>query len=354
MPFDAVPARSLVRRDRRAVAWWLFGCCAMLVAMITLGGATRLTGSGLSIMEWAPLSGALPPWSEAEWQRLFRLYQQVPQYKLLHEGFGLDGFKQIFWLEWVHRLWGRLIGVVFLVPLLVFWARGALGRRLLSRLLLLLVLGGLQGAIGWFMVSSGFFADSISVSAYRLVVHLTLALTLYAALVWTGLSVLRSRPVGHRPLPIGTWLSVLTAAVGATIVAGGFVAGLHAGLIYNTFPLMDGQIVPAGYGALSPWVRNLFENTAAVQFDHRLVASGTLLLATVIVVRAWPERALRQALAAIGTLVAAQYTLGVMTLLAGVPAWLGTAHQAGAVLLLTATLVALHLARNPALTTEAR
>src|SRR5579872_1528916 len=183
MPFDvddfpgAPPAdRAASRKNRRLVALWLFGVASMVFVMVVLGGVTRLTGSGLSIMEWAPLAGALPPMSDAEWQRLFHLYQQIPQYALINEGFGLAGFKQIFWLEWIHRLWGRLIGLAFLGPLIWFWATGRIDRRLRPRLVLLFVLGGLQGAVGWFMVASGFLPDATTVSPLRLVVHLGLAL----------------------------------------------------------------------------------------------------------------------------------------------------------------------------------
>ena len=168
----AAPDAARLRRDRRQVAAWLFCICFMLLVMIALGGATRLTGSGLSIMEWAPVSGMLPPMNEADWTRLFDLYRQIPQYNLLHAGMGLAGFKGLFWLEWVHRLWGRLLGFAFLVPLLWFWMRGALERRFLPWLVAFFLLGGLQGAVGWFMVESGFLPDSTAVSAYRLVVHL--------------------------------------------------------------------------------------------------------------------------------------------------------------------------------------
>src|SRR5271165_3821284 len=272
--------RAATRRNRRIVAIWLFTVAAMIMVMVVLGGATRLTGSGLSIMEWAPLMGALPPWSEAEWQRLFALYQQIPQYDLVNDGFGLDGFKQIFWLEWTHRLWGRLIGVVFLVPLIWLGTTGRIERRLLPLLALLFVLGGLQGAVGWFMVASGFLPDSTAVSPYRLVIHLALALTLYTAMIWSGLSLLR--PISRRtPVPLAprilAW--VCLALVILTIAAGGFVAGTHAGLTYNTFPLMDGQLVPPGYIQLEPAWRNLTENIATVQFDHRLLATLTLLTA---------------------------------------------------------------------------
>jgi len=352
MPFDPIasPTRAApVHRDRRLVAAWLFALCAMTLVMVALGGATRLTGSGLSIMEWAPLSGVLPPLGQREWERLYGLYQRIPQYKLVNTDIGLDGFKHIFWLEWVHRLWGRLLGVVFIVPLLALWWRGAISRGLRWRLLGLFALGGLQGAVGWFMVASGFFPDSTAVSPYRLVVHLSLALTLYAAMLWTGLSVLR--PLRRRASPLGAWLAVLAGMVALTIVAGGFTAGLHAGLIYNTYPLMGGHLVPGDYLQLTPALRNLTENVAAVQFDHRLLATATALLALLVAAVGWrmaprADRALRRGLLLLGLAVAVQYALGVATLLWMVPVSLATAHQANAVLLLTTTLCCLHFARR--------
>jgi heme a synthase len=335
--------RAATRQNRRLVATWLLTVAAMIMVMIILGGATRLTGSGLSIMEWAPLMGVLPPWSEAEWQRLFALYQQIPQYELVNQGFGLEGFKQIFWLEWTHRLWGRLLGVVFLGPLIWLAATRRIERRLLPRLALLFVLGGLQGAIGWFMVASGFLPDSTAVSPYRLVVHLTLALALYAAVIWFGLSVLR--PTGRRvPVPPGPRIlaAACVATVALTIVAGGFVAGLHAGLTYNTFPLMDGHWVPPGYAALQPVLRNLTENVAAVQFDHRVLATVTLILVTILAA-VGPRAGLPGTISAwLAAAVAGQYALGVATLLFVVPMPLAILHQAGAVVLLTAVLVAWH------------
>jgi cytochrome c oxidase assembly protein subunit 15 len=354
MPFDVrdFPAGAeMADRNRRWVAGWLFGMCAMVLGMIVLGGTTRLTGSGLSIMEWAPLMGALPPLTEAEWQRLFGLYRQIPQYHLMHEGFGLDGFKQIFWLEWAHRLWGRLIGLVFVVPLAVLWLRGAIPARLRPRLVVLFLLGGAQGAVGWFMVASGFLPDTTAVSAYRLVVHLSLALVLYVALLWTGLSVLWPLPA---PLPRAgprrlAWLAAGLLAL--TIVAGGFVAGLHAGLAYNTFPLMDGRLVPEDYAALDPFLRNLTENVAAVQFDHRLLATLTAVAAAATVAAGFAAGAagrLRAALAALALAVAAQYALGVATLLNVVPLGLAAAHQATAVLALTASVAVLHALRKSA------
>jgi cytochrome c oxidase assembly protein subunit 15 len=282
---------------------------------------------------------------------LFRLYQQIPQYRLLHAGFGLEGFRHIFWLEWTHRLWGRLIGAVFLGPLVWFWATGRIERRLRPWLLLLFALGGLQGAVGWFMVASGFFPDATAVSPYRLVVHLVLALGLYAAIVWTGLTVLRptrvdrQRTYGLRPLALAC-----CTLVALTILAGGFVAGTHAGYAYNNFPLMDGQVVPDGYAQLTPFPRNLTENIAAVQFDHRLLATLAALATACTVIVGFAARVPLEVLlplAALGLTTVVQYGLGVATLLLVVPTGLATAHQANAVLVLTAALVLLHTLRRP-------
>jgi heme a synthase len=350
MPFDVHDFpdasrmdRAATRQNRRLVAIWLFTVAAMILVMIVLGGATRLTGSGLSIMEWAPLMGALPPTSDAEWHRLFALYQKIPQYALVNQGFGLDGFKHIFWLEWTHRLWGRLIGVVFLAPMLFLGATARIERRLLPRLGLLFVLGGLQGAVGWFMVASGFLPDTTAVSPYRLVIHLALALALYAAIVWTGLSALS--PLRYRALvpPLLRGLAIGSLAmVSLTILAGGFTAGLHAGLTYNTFPLMDGALVPDGYTSLTPLIRNLTENIAAVQFDHRLLATLTLIVVSTLAVVGWRAGLPRPLVVCVAVAVIAQYLLGVTTLLLVVPVSVATLHQAGAVILLTIVLVLVH------------
>jgi cytochrome c oxidase assembly protein subunit 15 len=313
----------------------------MILIMVALGGATRLTGSGLSIMEWAPLAGIFPPWSETEWQRLFGLYQQIPQYSLLHEDFGLADFKRIFWLEWVHRFWGRLIGAVFLIPLIWFAATGRLERRLVPRLVVFFLLGGLQGAAGWFMVKSGFFPDAIAVAPVRLVVHLALALILYGAVLWTALTLLPPGPsiaTAGRLLKGLSWTTV--GLVALTIVAGGFVAGLHAGLTYNTFPLMDGRLLPEGYSG------DLAANIAAVQFNHRLLASLTLLASLGVVIAALPYHdRLRWRAAFVGGAVLLQYGLGVATLLLAVPVGLAVMHQVGATLLLTAALLVAHAVR---------
>ena len=359
MPFDM---RDLVtglptdtpaeRRNRQIVAGWLFTIAAMVWAMTVLGGATRLTGSGLSIMEWAPLAGALPPLSHAEWQRLFALYRQIPQYSLLHQGMGLAGFQGLFWLEWAHRLLGRLIGLAFLVPLVWLWAAGRIERTLRPRLVLLLLLGAAQGAAGWFMVASGFFPASTAVSPYRLVVHLAVALVLFGSLIWTALSVLRPAPVhldwaGARVTR--RLAEAAVALVGLTVLAGGFTAGLHAGFAYNTFPLMEGRLVPRAYADLQPFWRNLTENVAAVQFDHRLLATATALtvLATAAIgLCSYLPRRIRAVLWLLAAAVAAQYCLGVSTLLLVVPMPLAVAHQGMAMLLLAAALASAHALRG--------
>lgn len=346
LPFSPVHSPVVARRaGSRGVAVWLFVLAGMILVMVSLGGATRLTGSGLSIMEWAPIMGTLPPLSEAEWGRLYSLYQQIPQYDLVNQGFGLAGFKGIFWLEWTHRLWGRLMGVVLFGPLVWFAVRGQISRGLALRLGGLFLLGAMQGVVGWFMVASGFQAERVSVSAYRLVAHLALAVTLYGAVLWTALGVWRDvsgRIAGETDRGVRRLAHSTAGLVFVTILAGGFVAGLKAGLTYNTFPLMDGRVVPEGYGAMAPWWRNVFENVAAVQFDHRVLATVTAVLALTTVAYGLRRGVARGAVLALGGAVAAQYALGVTTLVYVVPVGLGVAHQAMAMLVLTAALLLVH------------
>ncbi len=355
MPFDDrdfpnLPKceRAISPRSRRMVAIWLYTIAFMILVMVVLGGATRLTGSGLSIMEWAPIMGIVPPLSDTEWRRLYALYQQTSQYALLNEGFGLDGFRHIFWLEWTHRLWGRLIGAAFLFPLLWFALSGRLERRLVPRLIGFLVLGGLQGAVGWFMVESGFFPDATTVAPVRLVAHLGLALILFGTVLWTALSLLPPGPritEAGRPVKILAWTTLGLVAV--TIAAGGLVAGLHAGLAYNTFPLMDGQLVPDGYAGSGWFMHELVADIPTVQFNHRLLATLTLISATALSFAVWPYRerlGWRAGLVAGAVLV--QYTLGVITLLLAVPTEVALLHQAGATLLLTAVLMMAHAIRH--------
>ena len=336
---DPEQRRDLIRRNDRAIGLWLLACCAMVFVMVVLGGITRLTQSGLSIMEWAPLKGALPPLSEAEWQRLFALYQQIPEYQQVNHGMTLAEFRGIFWWEWAHRLWGRLIGVVFLLPFLWFLIRGRIRRGLAPRLALLFALGAAQGALGWFMVASG-FADRVDVSQYRLVAHLTLALAIYVAMLWTALDLLRTSerwPVSPR---LATHLTLALALLCLTIAMGGFTAGLHGGLVYNSFPLMGGEIAPPDLWGMAPAWINLFENPAAAQFVHRWLAITTMLT---VLTLGWRDRAagsLPVRLA--GAMALLQVALGIATLLLVVPVRLAALHQAGAVTLLTLVIWALH------------
>jgi cytochrome c oxidase assembly protein subunit 15 len=344
---------AISRSPTRAVGLWLLACCAMVLAMAVIGAITRLTESGLSIMEWAPVSGALPPLSQAEWERLFALYRQIPEYQQVNAGMTLEAFKTIFWWEYIHRLWGRLIGVVFALPLAWFWLRGRIDRALGRKLLIALALGGAQGLLGWFMVASG-FAERTDVSQYRLTAHLALALAIYGYLFWLALTVLWPRPQRSRDgaaPALRRTLWALLALVAVTIVSGGFVAGLNAGLTYNTFPLMDGELIPSGYGLLTPWIANLFENITAVQFNHRLLAVATVALALVLWLWSLSRTlapAAQMGFAALAIVALIQLALGITTLLLVVPVTLGALHQAGAVLVLTATLWTLyHLRAHP-------
>ncbi len=331
----------------RAVGLWLLLCAAMVLAMAVIGAITRLTESGLSIMEWAPITGALPPLSQAEWERVFELYRQIPEYTQENAGMTLAEFKTIFWWEYIHRLWGRLIGLVFAVPLAWFWLRGRIDRPFGKKLLIAFALGAAQGGLGWFMVASG-FAERTDVSQYRLTAHLLLALVIYAYLFWLALEVLWPRPERSRDSAVPALrrsVIVLLALITFTIASGGFVAGLNAGLTYNTFPLMDGRLIPSGYGDLSPWVVNHFENIAAVQFNHRLLAVVTVALA--LVLWFWSlsrdiSPAAHGGFAALAILALIQLALGITTLLLVVPITLAALHQAGAILVLTASLWVLY------------
>jgi cytochrome c oxidase assembly protein subunit 15 len=357
MPFDLLITHGRSTgvpsvRARHAVSIWLFTICVMLLVMIGLGGLTRLTGSGLSIMDWQPISGILPPLSLGEWDRLFAIYKTIPQYKMQPLGFDLASFQNIFWLEWVHRFWGRLTGLAFLIPLIYFAATGQIRRKLLPGLIVIFCLGAMQGFVGWFMVSSGFFPDSAHVQTLRLVAHLSVAIGLYAAILWVAMTEWVPYPpavpgaVGLRRLV--TAVVVLTAL---TIIAGGFTAGSRAGYILNSFPLMGGQIIPKGYDALHPLWLNWFHTRAAIQFDHRLLATTTAL--TALAAAIWgcsrglmlPEGP-RDAMLALGVVVLVQYALGVATLLLVVPVDLATLHQIVAVLLLSTGLIALHSLRG--------
>jgi cytochrome c oxidase assembly protein subunit 15 len=330
---------------------WLFVCAGMVFVMVVLGGVTRLTHSGLSIVEWAPLSGILPPLSEQDWQELFDRYREFPEYRKVTLGMTLPEFQSIFWLEYVHRLWGRLIGFVFLLPFLYFLWRGAIGRRLGLKLAAVFALGAAQGGLGWLMVASG-LVDHPDVSPYRLTAHLALALVIYALLLRIGLGRLREASVspateavaeenrGLRRLAL-----VVVGAVFLTALAGGFVAGIDAGFLFNTFPLMEGGWLPPDAFRLDPWIRNFFENHALVQFDHRLLAILTLALIASLWLAVRPGARLARLRLALDFLLLAatlQLGLGIATLLSVVDTALAASHQAGALVLFTLALWTQH------------
>jgi heme a synthase len=335
----SVPARA--GRSPRPVAIWLLLCCAMIFAMVVIGGITRLTESGLSITEWKPVMGTIPPLSEQDWQADFERYQQIPQYRERNAGMTLSDYKQIYWWEYVHRLWGRLIGFAYLLPLIGFVATGRVRGRLAWQLGGIFVLGGLQGALGWYMVQSG-LADRVEVSPYRLTAHLGVALLIYAATLWTALDLLRPKSGGRQ---IDKRALALAAFVFVTMMAGGLVAGTRAGFTYNTFPLMDGRFIPAGYLDLAPWWLNAFANIAAVQFDHRLLGESTLVLALLYWGRARAQ-AVGSSVHLVAGMTLVQVALGIATLLLVVPIPLAALHQAGAVLLFTFALMAAQAGRS--------
>lgn len=334
-------------RDR-TLALWLFTCCAMIFAMVVLGGLTRLTGSGLSMVEWDPIFGIIPPLSDADWQSVFAKYQQSPEYRHINFNMDLAGFQAIYWFEYAHRLLGRSIGTVFLLPFLYFLWRGWVRRPLVPKLVTMFVLGGLQGLLGWWMVKSG-LVDNPHVSQYRLTAHLLAAFVIYGFILWVGLDLWYGKQGGQASRP-AFWAAALTLLVFITIGSGGLVAGLKAGHAYNTFPLMDGHLIPEAWGYLDPWWLNPFENIAAVQFDHRLLATTTFCLLLGFWWYARRHRVsprARLGIHLLALMVMLQVTLGISTLLLHVPVWLASAHQAGALVLLSLALFTTHALRKP-------
>lgn len=333
---------------RRHIAVWLLACCALVFAMVVVGGITRLTHSGLSIVEWQPLVGTLPPLSEAQWLDVFEKYRLTPEYQKVNQGMSLEDFKGIFWWEYFHRLLGRLIGLAYFAPFLYFVLRRRIPAGWTLKLFGIFLLGALQGALGWYMVSSG-LVDEPRVSQYRLTAHLGLAVIIYAAMFWIALSMLHPRPAARQIDPDiqrlqhqAVWLSALVFFM---ILTGGLVAGIRAGFAYNTFPTMNGYWIPPEIWMLDPWYANLFNNMATVQFDHRLIAWALAILVPWFWWRSQRLPLTPQARLAAHFFLAAlilQISLGIATLLLVVPVPLAAAHQAGAVLLLTAALWTAH------------
>jgi heme a synthase len=328
----------------RAVAAWLFLCCALVFAMVVVGGITRLTHSGLSITEWQPIVGTLPPLSETQWMDVFARYQATPEYRQVNQGITLGAFKNIYWWEYFHRLLGRLIGLVFLLPLVGFVVRRKIPPGYTSRLAGIFILGGLQGAMGWYMVKSG-LVDDPHVSQFRLTAHLGIAFLIFGAMFWVGLSLVHPRGVAPA-IPMRRFAYLLVGFVFLMALTGGFVAGIRAGLAYNTFPLMNGNLIPADIWVIDPWWRNFFWNMATVQFDHRLFAWSLAFLVPVLWWRlgttAGMPRRIHVGRHLLLAMLAIQIALGISTLLMAVPLSLAAAHQAGALLVFATALNLAH------------
>lgn len=340
-------------RDNRRIATWLLLVCTLIFAMVILGGVTRLTHSGLSMVEWEPIVGMIPPLNDAEWQETFGKYQATPEYQVInqHKGMGLAEFKGIFWFEYWHRVLGRSIGLAFLLPFLYFLALGKIKRHMVPRFVVMFVLGGLQGLLGWYMVKSG-LVDRPAVSQYRLTAHLLAAITIYLFILWTALGMWNANriPVAdRRARGLKRHGLFATASILLMITSGGFVAGTKAGYTFNDFPYMHGSLLPPGGMALEPWWLNLFENLATIQFSHRVLAVLVFVVVFSYVIRGWLNRAVAPSTRSLFSLLLlallTQLTLGITTLIYVVPVPLGAAHQAGALLLLTLAVISNHRLR---------
>lgn len=337
----------------RVMASWLFAVAAMVFVMVVIGGLTRLTHSGLSMVEWKLFTGWIPPFNQDDWIALFSKYQQYPEFHKQNATMDVEGFKSIFWLEFIHRVWGRLIGFAFFFPFAWFLIRGWVrpSEALFWKYVGLLVLGGAQGLMGWYMVMSG-MVDNPDVSQYRLTAHFSLALVIIAALLWVGLSMLRPDPIGSSRQDAGGlrqgafWLFVL---ISITAVSGGFVAGTDAGFVYNTFPLMDEGLIPDGLYDTDPWWLASFEDMTTVQFNHRTLAESLFVLVGVFWMMARGRHLAPETETAInwmGIAALVQVALGITTLLLVVPVWAASLHQAGAVVVFSASLWTVFQLRN--------
>ena len=347
MPSSAAPALSdhpaTTPVAHKNVAIWLFGCAAMVFIMVVIGGLTRLTESGLSIVEWRPFTGIIPPLNEADWTALYQQYSQYPEFQKINAWMSVEDFKSIFWLEFIHRLWGRLIGVVFFIPFVWFLAKKSIDGTTKWKLWGLFILGGLQGLMGWYMVMSG-LVDRPDVSQYRLTAHFGLALVIFIALLWVGLQQFAPRSIATNASK-RSWQ--LLGLMVFTALSGGFVAGLDAGYAFNTFPLMDGQLIPDGLYVFDPVWLAPFEDHMTVQWDHRWLAKLTFVMVLVFWWRAGKWNLTSDQRFATHLVLAAaclQVALGISTLLSVIWLPLGVAHQAGAVVLVgTATYAAYRL-----------
>jgi cytochrome c oxidase assembly protein subunit 15 len=343
---------SVIPPEDRAISHWLLVCLFLIFFMVVLGGVTRLTGSGLSMVNWHPIHGTIPPLTSAQWDEEFSFYQQSPEFKKINHAMNVDDFKSIFLFEYSHRLLGRVIGLVFFVPFVYFWWRKKIKPGLTPKLLTMFVLGGFQGLLGWYMVKSG-LVNNPHVSQYRLTAHLVSAILIYGFILWTWLNLRCPKNLQRSQDPqLNRWCQLsfaLLCLVLLTIVSGGFVAGLKAGQIFNTFPLMGGQWIPEGVLALSPWYMNPFENKVTVQFVHRVLAIGTAVLLLLWYIKGRSQfegQLLTRSFKWIGMMVIIQVSLGLSTLLFHVPVPIAAMHQAGALLLFSAMLINVHALRR--------
>ena len=338
--------------NNRHIAIWLLIVCALIYTMVVLGGVTRLTRSGLSMVNWHPIAGIVPPLNDQQWQAEFDNYKNYPEYQKLNQGMDLAGFKSIFWFEYAHRLLGRSIGLVFFIGFLWFAIRKQLNRELWPKLATMFVLGGMQGLLGWFMVKSG-LVDRPHVSQYRLTAHLSLAIAIYGYMLWVAIGLLlparEFAPVSQLPslrkASIALW-----SLICVMIISGGFVAGTHAGFVYNTFPTMNGYLFPPGLYAASPWYHNLFDDLTSVQFNHRILAYTIFVSVIAFVVWARKLQLPKETMTAVYAVLAAmllQVTLGISTLLTHVAVAVGAAHQGGALVLFTTVAVLVRLFHIP-------
>ena len=332
--------------SRRAIAAWLLACCALVFAMVVVGGITRLTHSGLSIVEWQPIVGTIPPLDEAQWEEAFAKYRATPEFRLRNHDMTVEGFKGIFWWEYAHRLLGRLIGVAFLVPFVYFLLRGALRGGLAWKLAGVFALGGLQGALGWYMVKSG-LVDDPRVSSVRLAAHLGLAFLIYGFMFWIALGLLNPVRVPASD-EARRRAGLLVGLVFVMVLSGALVAAIRAGFAYNTWPLMNGAWIPPDIAVVEPWWRNFLDNMATVQFVHRVIAMVVLLASVIVwtrVQREPPNPTARRWSHALLAMALLQVAVGIATLLGRVPLPLAALHQAGAVLLFTFALGTRHALR---------
>lgn len=349
-PIAETPVARDRNKDRRIIRIWLYGIAFLVFVMVLVGGATRLTESGLSITEWQPIHGIIPPIGEEQWQEEFLKYQQIPEYQQLNLGMTLSEFKQIYWWEWAHRLLARLVAVAFLLPLIWLWATGRIERALRPQLVGIFLLGGLQGAVGWWMVASG-LTERTDVSQYRLATHLIVACLIFAYSIWVARGLVPERPRATYPARgIKIFGAVLIALVFLQLYLGGLVAGLNAGFQNNDWPLMAGQVVPAGMWSEDTWWRNFFENPITAQFFHRIVAYGIAILVVwhaIHLARTMPGSRTTWSSYRVVALVGLQVVLGIATLMSAVPIGLGLAHQGLAILLLAGVIMHRRAMRPP-------